>query len=198
MLLLFGPIFIVIFLVPVVGFALVMSPLVALICALLARRRGFSALHYGAAGAAYTLLFFFPGAYFMAQLLHWRVHRFFVAVVYSLLYGAWVLGLLGTVAIFFVITGTTNIVMAALVLIFFTMIVVSGWLLLQKYDADNAHRQQDAHVKIWPPQSLFLGRVYLMPFLGAYICFVLIALFFLDISPLSRFVFDDTTPPWER
>ena len=166
------------------GFGLAMALPVGLVCAWLANRKGLSGLRCGAAGAAYTVLFFLPGVYFAIRLLGRRVSPALVGTGYVMLYGCWI-GLTGMVGVPYGFG--SNFVVMALIIAFITMIVVSGYLLLQRYNSDNAPGVR-TDAEAGPPQSLFLERVYLLPLTGAYVSMILHGLFFHRSSPFAHLV----------
>ena len=67
-------------------------PLSAYICARIAHNRGLSARRYAIAGAAYSMLFFFPGLYFVMQMLNKAVWKPTIWAAYAFLYAIWLLG----------------------------------------------------------------------------------------------------------
>ena len=58
------------------------APFGALICARMARRRGLNAWRYAAAGALYSILFFWPWVYLVARMDDRRLHRWLIALFY--------------------------------------------------------------------------------------------------------------------
>ena len=68
------------------------APLGALICALIARRRGLSPRRYALAGAAFSALFFLPWVYLVARVLGWVIPKPLVVLSYAILYLMWIQG----------------------------------------------------------------------------------------------------------
>ena len=68
------------------------APLGALICALIARRRGLSPRRYALAGAAFSALFFLPWVYLVARMLGWVIPKPLVVLSYAILYLMWIQG----------------------------------------------------------------------------------------------------------
>ena len=170
----FGPLVLHAGVLLVAGLGLAMALPVGFACAFVARGMGLSAWRYGAAGAAYTVLLFFPGVYFAARLMGWRVGTCLVGAIYLLLFGSWVLGELCWLSVLHFSSSSSpqpvaddgSGVRVALMIVFALMILVSGWQLMRRYDTDNARRLEGTST---PAQGFFLERVYLMPFAGAFI-----------------------------
>ena len=76
----------------ILGICLLWVPLSAYICARIAHNRGLSARRYAIAGAAYSMLFFFPGLYFVMQMRNKTVWKPAIWAVYAVLYAGWLLG----------------------------------------------------------------------------------------------------------
>lgn len=74
------------------GICLLWAPLSAYICARIAHNRGLSTRRYAIAGAAYTMLFFFPGLYFVLQMRNKTVWKPAIWAAYAVLYAGWLLG----------------------------------------------------------------------------------------------------------
>ena len=78
--------------VPVGAISMVWTPFGALICALIAGRRGLSRRRYAIAGAAHSALFFLPWVYLAARMLGWAIPKPLVVIFYVVLYAAWLQG----------------------------------------------------------------------------------------------------------
>ena len=74
------------------GASMIWAPFGALICALIAWRRGLNPYRYGVAGAAYSALFFLPWAYLAARMLGWAIPKPLIALPYVVLYASWLQG----------------------------------------------------------------------------------------------------------
>lgn len=75
------------------GYAgIAISPIAAVTCALLAKRRGLSASKYALVGGAYSLMLLAPAVYLILRLLDRRLPLRFVQFVYLGLILCWVLG----------------------------------------------------------------------------------------------------------
>lgn len=72
--------------------AAVWAPFGALVCSLIAWRRGLSPYRYAVAGAVYSALFFLPWVYLAARMLGWVVPKPLAALPYVVLYAAWLQG----------------------------------------------------------------------------------------------------------
>ena len=68
------------------------APLGALICALIARRRGLNQRRYALAGAAFSALFFLPWVYLVARMLGRVIPKPLVVLSYAILYLMWIQG----------------------------------------------------------------------------------------------------------
>ena len=77
---------------PVGAISLVWAPFGALICTLIAWRRGLSRRRYAIVGAAHSALFFLPWVYLAARMLGWSIPKPLVAICYVVLYAAWLQG----------------------------------------------------------------------------------------------------------
>ena len=185
---LFGPLFVQGGLVLLAGFGLAMAPPIGFLCAWLARKKKLSAQCYGAAGAAYTVLFFLPGAYFAFRLLGRQVSPSLVRAGYILLYGLWAFGPLGKLIVSSMIDVVQGTAVDLLILATISMIVISGCLLYRRYSANNALGVQRAYGETGSPQDPFLAGVYLAPFVGVYISIILDQLFFYTYSPFAHLV----------
>ena len=71
---------------------MVWAPFGALICALIARRRGLSSRRYAIAGAACSALFFMPWVYLTARMSGRATPKPLVVLSYVLLYASWIIG----------------------------------------------------------------------------------------------------------
>ena len=77
---------------PAGAVSLLWAPFGALVCAVLARRRGLSPRRYAVAGAAHSAFFFLPWVYLVARMLGWVIPKPLVAIPYFVLYAAWLQG----------------------------------------------------------------------------------------------------------
>ena len=68
------------------------APFGALVCALIAWRRGLNPYRCAVAGAAYSALFFLPWVYLAARMLGWAIPKPLTALPYVVLYGLWAYG----------------------------------------------------------------------------------------------------------
>ena len=68
------------------------APFGALVCALIAWRRGLNPYRCGVAGAAYSALFFLPWVYLAVRMLGWTIPKPLMALPYVVLYGLWAYG----------------------------------------------------------------------------------------------------------
>ena len=76
-----------------VAASVVWAPFGALICALIAWRRGLSPRRYAVAGAAHSVLFFLPWVYLAARMLGVRVPKPLVVLGCAVAYAAWLQGI---------------------------------------------------------------------------------------------------------
>ena len=77
---------------PAGAVSLLWAPFGALVCAVLARRRGLSPRRYAFAGAAHSAFFFLPWVYLVARMLGWVIPKPLIAIPYAVLYAAWLQG----------------------------------------------------------------------------------------------------------
>ena len=78
------------------------APFGALICAILARKRGMNAWRYAAVGALYSVLFFWPWVYLVARMDDRTLHRGLIVLFYFGVYVLWlcVIGVLVYIGIY--------------------------------------------------------------------------------------------------
>ena len=76
-----------------VAASVVWAPFGALICALIAWRRGLNPRRYAVAGAAHSVLFFLPWVYLAARMLGVRVPKPLVVLGCAVAYAAWLQGI---------------------------------------------------------------------------------------------------------
>ena len=88
----FAPFFMMAFIGTAIIAGLVWAPFGALVCALIAWRRGLSPYRCAVAGAAYSALFFLPWVYLAARMLGWAIPKPLIALPYVVLYLSWLQG----------------------------------------------------------------------------------------------------------
>lgn len=76
-----------------VAASVVWAPFGALICALIAWRRGLNPRRYAVAGAAHSVLFFLPWVYLAARMLGVRIPKTLVVLGCAVAYAAWLQGI---------------------------------------------------------------------------------------------------------
>ena len=77
---------------PAGAISMVWAPFGALICALVAWRKGLNWRRCAIAGAVCSALFFLPWAYLVTRMLGWAIPKPLVAIPYVVLYAAWLRG----------------------------------------------------------------------------------------------------------
>ena len=88
----FAPFFLIAYTIIAGAGAAVWAPFGALICALIAWRRGLSPYRYAIAGAACSALFFLPWVYLAARMLGWAIPKPLAVLPYVVLYASWLQG----------------------------------------------------------------------------------------------------------
>ena len=86
------PLLLVLFVAPAGIASMLWAPIGALICALLAWRKGLGARRCALAGAAYSALFFLPWVYLTARMFGKTIPKPPIILAYIALYLAWLLG----------------------------------------------------------------------------------------------------------
>ena len=91
-LVMFVPFFLMVYTIIAGAWAAAWAPFGALVCALIAWRRGLSPYRYAVAGAVCSALFFLPWVYLAARMLGWAVPKPLAALPYVVLYASWLQG----------------------------------------------------------------------------------------------------------
>ncbi len=147
-----GPIYVMMYLMIMIAGAL-WSPFAAVITMAIARQRGLHPYRYAAIGMAYSALFLLPWIYLVIRMYDRSVPNLLVYLVYMILYGAWILIIMG-VAIF-------GFGPAALALFNFIVLVMSICLMACKNTPDmykNPNTVRDQTKAIVP------DFIYILPF----------------------------------
>ena len=134
---------------------LVWAPFGALVCSLVARRKGLERRRFAVAGALYSLFFFWPWVYLLLRMYDRSVPRFLVRGAYIMLYGAiWPFGSL----IFFVVAGNSPTIWVIPVLLF----VGSGitWIVSMRMLTSWLKNQEQTE----QPPDVLPHRNYIVPF----------------------------------
>ena len=154
-------------------------PVSAYICARIAHNRGLSARRYAIVGAAYSMLFFFPGLYFVMQMCNITVWKPAIWAVYAVLYAGW---LLGPVVLTLVLAGLSygmggSGALAALFLgLFLAMSIAWGISMFRLLNRHSPSGRHAATVQTGQAVASLIPDVYLAPFV---MCFASIGVLLL-------------------
>ena len=155
------------------GIGLLWAPLGAHICARIAHNRGLPVKRYAVAGAAYSILFFFPWVCFVMQMRNKTVWKPAIWAAYALTYAAWILGpFLLTLALIGLSVGTLNSWRNLPSLLFISLFLAMSlaWC-ISLFRLLNRHLLSGRHVAIVQTGQAvdsLIADVYLAPFL---LCF---------------------------
>ena len=164
----------------ILGICLLWVPLSAYICARIAHNRGLSARRYAIAGAAYSMLFFFPGLYFVMQMRNKTVWKPAIWAVYAVLYAGWLLGPIAlTLAIVGLSVGTVGLGAFPSVLLLSLFLAMSVAWCISLFRLLKRPLPSGRHVTIEQTGQAvdsLIAEVYLAPFL---LCFASIVVLLL-------------------
>ena len=153
--------FAIVFAVPVLAVGLLWAPFAALICWRVANSKGLKGRRYAVAGAAYSILYFFPWVYLVARLYDRTFPRILVRGVYVILYC--VIWPLAALSVFFPAQGPPPLNLFLLMLLpiaatwFLSLRRLIGWRNLDRSASDDLS------------DDVMPNTVYILPFAFAYI-----------------------------
>ena len=187
------PLFVFPFMVLLAALGLLWAPFGALICALTAKSRGLSIRSHAIAGAVYSILFLVPWFYLWAWQRNRPLSAFTSGSGYFLLYGLWIFGAIGEIAVLLLThsgynpsgAGTSDgmwalmAVLVAMLILSVSLLVIAG---MESY-SPNIHGGRIPPLRLPSP-------LYLSPFAFAYISVLLLHLFIFTYSPFKGFFYN--------